>query len=129
LIVCIGVAIASSVVSISFLLAGVIEYKDDEAGNNFKNSRNALEIYINADNTFLQSFLRQKEYDDVQSKLIKEKFRIATGILGLSLFNHLKKNGEENYQYKVEEMSRGFGQVILPLISNLNSLVDEQDSS
>lgn len=78
------------------------------------------DIIVNKDNVHLQRILKTRKLDQAEMKLIKERFRIALGLIGFSIYSQL---GED---YDKEELTKKttkpISQIIIPLIKELGDL-------
>ncbi|UMZ74241.1 hypothetical protein [Natranaerofaba carboxydovora] len=101
------------------------DYEDQSAVKIHHEDDSEFMVLVNEDNVYLQSYLRQKEYDEVQAKVIKEKFKLGIGLLGISTYYRLKNLDTE---LDVDDVAKGFSQVILPVIDKLNEIIQEEDS-
>ena len=87
-----------------------------------KESDKDLDIYINRDNVNLKRTLKTKKLDQSEIELYEERFKIALGLIGFSIYSQLED--EQDKEKVIQKTTKPISQIILPLIEELGDLSD-----
>lgn len=109
---------------------------DDGTGDE-DDERSSYTFYINVDNIYLQTDIKQRREDPA---LVEARFVYGNVLLGLALIHDNKRNGaasksehldeddEVPVERKIEEVSRALGPFLVPMIEYLGGLQEEEVS-
>jgi len=109
----------------------------DEGSGEEDDDRSLYEFYINADNIYLQTDMKQSKADPMLTEM---KFIYANVLVGLALINDAKRtnttkktddSGEEEEEpiaMRIEQVTRALGPFLVPMIEYLGGLEDSDVS-
>ena len=89
----------------------------EELAVDIKEAEENIDIFVNEDNVNLQRILKREEPDELEVKLLKQKFKIAMGIVGFSIYSEFEDSEEE--EEVLFKTTKSISQIILPLLKSL----------